>query len=94
MLEAVNNFVGPAGEALNKIETRIRETKFSKEIKNKSEWVGTLLGVSRQHIDAEQWGQAVDKIEQIRTILSDLQQVFILNIISIEICLFTLFEGT
>jgi hypothetical protein len=54
---------------------RIIEAKFSKEAKNKQEYVGTLREIANQCISHDQWDQALDKLEAARAVIFELQQV-------------------
>jgi hypothetical protein len=61
--------------AFDSTTQRIIEAKFSKEAKNKQEYVATLRDVANQSIAKEQWDQALDKIEGARAVIFELQQV-------------------
>jgi hypothetical protein len=71
----VQNILSPSLDKLAALEAKITEDKLNKTVRSKSEWVHTLLGVARQNIDVEQWGQAVEKIETVRSLVAELGEV-------------------
>lgn len=75
-LQVVITFVGSSPlTQLEQIEQQVIERKFAKVVKGKIEWVNTLKGVARDCASKEQWNQALDKLEELRAILTDLSEV-------------------
>lgn len=62
-------------QAFDNTTQRVIEAKFSKEARNKQEYVGTLRDIASQNIANSQWDQALDKIEAARAVIFELQQV-------------------
>jgi hypothetical protein len=60
---------------LTALYNSVVEKKFAKETKGKIEYVGTLTQVATQFVQSHQFDQALDKIEEVRDILSTLKQV-------------------
>jgi hypothetical protein len=78
VLASVQAVIPSSLETLNALEARIVEDKLNKTIQNKKEWASTLLGVARHNIDTEQWGQAAEKIETLRSVVAEMCEVFYL----------------
>lgn len=68
-------FVQEVATGFDNTTQRIIEAKFSKEARNKQEYIGTLRDVANQNIQHEQWDQALENIESARAALFELQQV-------------------
>lgn len=71
-LPAVIEFLKEYPPTLTKLEEDIIVAKFSKEARNRMEWVGTLKGIAAQNVKNTQWDQALDKIEEARTKIQEL----------------------
>lgn len=79
-MSVVTNFVEKERPQLAKIEQLIVERKFSKEVQSKIEWLGTIVGIATQNLETEQWDQAVSRIEEGRSVLSTLSEVFTVSL--------------
>lgn len=62
-------------QQLEQIEQQVIERKFAKVVKGKIEYCNTLKGVAREFASKDQWDQALDKIEELRSVLLELSEV-------------------
>jgi hypothetical protein len=58
--------------SLDKLVQEVYMGKYSKDAKNKIEYLGTLHTTATQNLKVEQWDQATDKIEDARKRISEL----------------------
>lgn len=74
-LASVGPFVENTTRELNSLYNNTIEKKFSKEAKDKMEYVGTLTSTAGQFADKDQFDQAIGKIEEARDAINVLRQV-------------------
>jgi hypothetical protein len=63
---------------LAKIEQEVAEKTVGKEARNKQQYLGTLKGVALDNLQKEQFDAAMDKVEEAKQIIAELNQVFAL----------------
>jgi hypothetical protein len=68
----VIEFLKEYPSAIAKLEDDIVVGKYSKEARNKMEWLNTLKNTAAQCVKVDQWDQAIDKIEEAKTKLEEL----------------------
>lgn len=74
-MPAATAFVAELSPNLVKVQQQIAETRFGKEARGKVEFVGTLKGNVTEFINNAQYDQAIGKLEEARTFISELDQV-------------------
>jgi hypothetical protein len=60
---------------LEQISQQVIERKFTKVVKGKIEWGHTIRGVAREFASKDNWDQALDKVEELKSLLSELSEV-------------------
>lgn len=71
----VVTFVAEISPNLTKVQQQVAENRFGKEARGKIEHVGTLKGCTVEFVNNAQYDQAVGKLEEARTYLSELDKV-------------------
>lgn len=74
-MNGVTAFVAENVKVIEKGELQIVENKYNKEAKNRVQYFGTLKQIANEHVQKEQWDQALDKLEAARQVVSDLNEV-------------------
>lgn len=74
-LAASAKFVETNTAAFDNIEQQIVEKKFSKDSKNKMDWVNTLKSTAGTFLFREQWDSALEKIEEAKNVVATLSEV-------------------
>lgn len=76
-MPAVQNTTKDTSAALDRIDQQIVERKFNKVAKGKMKWAITLKDTAKQSVDVDHWDPALSKLEDMRTVLDELSEVYI-----------------